>query len=38
VQVADLSYAGLPASGGIGVFVGGDFNEVVLDWLRMESL
>jgi len=35
--VAEVSYAGIPSTGGIGVFAGGDLNEVVLDWLRIES-
>jgi len=35
--VAEVSYAGIPSSGGVGVFAGGDLNEVVLEWLRIES-
>jgi hypothetical protein len=38
VVVADLSYDRLPPSGGVGVFVGGDLNEVALEWLRIENL
>lgn len=36
--VADLSYARLPGMGGVGVFVGGDLNEVALEWLRIETV
>jgi hypothetical protein len=36
-QVADLAFDGLPARGGVGVFVGGDLNEAALEWLRVES-
>ncbi len=36
--VALLDYDGLPASGSAGVFVGGDLNEVALEWLRIETL
>jgi len=35
--LADLTYDGVPARGGVGVFVGGDLNEVVLDSLRIET-
>jgi hypothetical protein len=35
--VADLTYDGFPPQGGAGIFVGGDLNEVVVDWLRIES-
>ena len=35
--LADLSYDGIPPRGGVGVFVGGDLNEVVLDSLRIET-
>jgi hypothetical protein len=35
--VADLTYDGIPPQGGVGIFVGGDLNEVVVDWLRIES-
>ena len=35
--VANLSYDRLPAVGGIGVFTGGDLNEVALDWLRIDN-
>jgi hypothetical protein len=34
--VADLTHDGIPPQGGVGVFVGGDLNEVVLEWLRIE--
>jgi hypothetical protein len=34
--VADLTYDGVPPSGSVGIFVGGDQNEVVLNWLRIE--
>jgi len=34
--VADLTYDGVPPQGGVGIFVGGDLNEVVLEWLRIE--
>jgi hypothetical protein len=36
--VADLSYTAMPASGGVGIFVGGDLNEVALEWLRVETM
>jgi hypothetical protein len=36
--VADLTYSGLQTSGGVGIFVGGDLNEVALEWLRIENL
>ena len=36
--VALLNYDDLPASGGAGVFVGGDLNEVAVEWLRIETL
>jgi hypothetical protein len=35
--LADLTYDGIPPSGGVGIFVGGDLNEVVLDSLRIET-
>jgi hypothetical protein len=35
--LADLIYDGFPPSGGVGIFVGGDLNEVVLDSLRIET-
>ena len=35
--LADLTYDGIPARGGVGIFVGGDLNEVVLDSLRIEN-
>jgi hypothetical protein len=35
--LADLTYDGVPPRGGVGIFVGGDLNEVVLDSLRIES-
>jgi hypothetical protein len=35
--LADVDYTGLPPTGGVGVFVGGDLNEVALEWLRIES-
>jgi hypothetical protein len=37
VVVAELSYDRLPAVGGIGIFAGGDLNEVALEWLRIET-
>jgi hypothetical protein len=36
--VAVVAYDALPATGGVGIFVGGDLNEVALEWLRIESL
>ena len=36
--VADVTYSGLPPSGSVGIFVGGDLNEVALEWLRIETL
>jgi hypothetical protein len=35
--VADVTYDGMPSSGGVGIFVGGDLNEVALEWLRIET-
>jgi hypothetical protein len=35
--LADLIYDGIPSRGGVGIFVGGDLNEVVLDSLRIET-
>ena len=35
--LADLSYDSISPRGGVGVFVGGDLNEVVLDSLRIET-
>jgi len=35
--VAQVTYDQLPASGGVGIFVGGDLNEVALDWLRIDD-
>lgn len=35
--VVDLTYDRLPPSGGVGVFTGGDLNEVALDWLRIDN-
>ncbi|HEV7665748.1 MAG TPA: hypothetical protein VGQ62_19615, partial [Chloroflexota bacterium] len=37
LQIVDVPYSGLPSSGGVGVFVGGDLNEVALEWLRIEA-
>jgi hypothetical protein len=34
--VADLSYDNVPLSGGLGIFVGGDLNEVALEQLRID--
>lgn len=36
--VADLTYPRLPSTGGVGIFVGGDLNEVALEWLRIETV
>jgi hypothetical protein len=36
-QVADLTYDRLPLTGGVGIFVGGDLNEVALESLRIET-
>jgi hypothetical protein len=36
-QVAQTTLHDLPAQGGVGIFVGGDLNEVALEWLRIES-
>jgi hypothetical protein len=36
--VADFTYTGLPTTGSVGIFVGGDLNEVALEWLRIETL
>jgi hypothetical protein len=35
-RVAEVVYHGLPAQGGVGLFVGGDQNQVALEWLRVE--
>jgi hypothetical protein len=35
--VAELTVSTLPVTGGVGIFVGGDLNEVALEWLRIES-
>jgi hypothetical protein len=37
-RVADVTYTGLPPQGGVGIFAGGDLNEVVLDWLRIDAV
>ena len=34
--VADLTYGGVPTRGGVGLFVGGDLNEVVVNSLGIE--
>jgi hypothetical protein len=34
--VAVVSYDNLPSTGGVGVFVGGDLNEVALERLRID--
>jgi hypothetical protein len=36
--VANMTYTAIPLTGGVGIFVGGDLNEVALEWLRIESL
>ncbi len=36
VEVANTTYNAIPAEGGVGVFVGGDLNEVSLEWLIVE--
>jgi hypothetical protein len=35
--VADLNYARVPPGGGVGLFTGGDLNEVALERLRIET-
>jgi hypothetical protein len=37
--VAQVTYdrTKLPTTGGVGIFVGGDLNEVALDWLRIDN-
>ena len=35
---AELNFDGLPYGGGVGIFVGGDLNEVALEWLRIETV
>jgi hypothetical protein len=35
--VADLTYDGLPPTGGVGIFVGGDLNQVALESLRIDG-
>ena len=36
VEVANMTHGSLPSDGGVGVFVGGDLNEVSLEWLIVE--
>jgi hypothetical protein len=36
-RVAEVTYDGLPQMGGVGIFVGGDLNQVALEWLRIEG-
>jgi hypothetical protein len=36
-KVADVSYDKLPTSGGVGIFAGGDLNEVTLERLRIAN-
>jgi hypothetical protein len=36
--VADFTFTALPPAGGVGIIVGGDLNEVALEWLRIETL
>jgi hypothetical protein len=38
VEVAKVTRADLPSDGGVGVFVGGDMNEVNLEWLIVEAM
>jgi hypothetical protein len=38
VEVASMTRADLPPEGGVGVFVGGDMNEVNLEWLIVEAM
>jgi hypothetical protein len=35
--VANFRHDGLPPEGGVGIFVGGDLNEVSLEWLIVEA-
>ena len=35
--VTDVTYDAMPSSGGVGIFAGGDLNEVALEWLRIET-
>ena len=37
VEVANMTHGSLPSEGGVGVFVGGDLNEVRLEWLIVET-
>ena len=37
VEVANDTYTAIPAEGGVGVFVGGDLNQVSLEWLIVEA-
>jgi len=34
---AQVTYDKLPRAGGVGIFVGGDLNEVVVEWLRIDA-
>jgi hypothetical protein len=36
-EVANLTYRPLPPSGRVGIFVGGDGNQVAVDWFLVES-
>ena len=38
VEVANMTRNDLPPEGGVGVFVGGDMNEVNLEWLIVEAM
>jgi hypothetical protein len=38
VEVANMTRNDLPSEGGVGVFVGGDMNEVNLEWLIVEAM
>jgi hypothetical protein len=37
VEVVNMTHASMPAQGGVGIFVGGDMNEVSLEWLIVET-
>ena len=37
IGVAEVTYTALPAAGGVGLFAGGDLNDVAVEWLRITS-
>jgi hypothetical protein len=37
IEVANSTYEGIEPEGGVGIFVGGDLNEVTLEWMIVET-